>query len=154
MPEKANSLCLVSNLLFMSDCVFQMFTYRFINFEYNTYANRFEPIQMDIHMRFDELRRKYAKPKSKSQREFERIKFGECVVNVPKKSITSLLTSEVLNPFYLFQVFAMALWFYDNYMIYASCIFIISIVGVVASIHESIGNNKKIREMAKYTCEV
>ena len=76
------------------------------------------------------------------------------MVNVPKKSITSLLTSEVLNPFYLFQVFAMALWFYDNYMIYASCIFIISIVGVVASIHESIGNNKKIREMAKYTCEV
>lgn len=76
------------------------------------------------------------------------------MVNVPKKSITSLLTSEVLNPFYLFQVFAMALWFYDNYMIYAGCIFIISLVGVVASIHESIQNNKKIREMAKYTCEV
>jgi len=34
---------------------------------------------------------------------------------VPKKRIDKLLVSEVLNPFYLFQVFAMLLWFWDGY---------------------------------------
>lgn len=31
--------------------------------------------------------------------------FGSCDIEIPVKSIFSLLISEVLNPFYLFQVF-------------------------------------------------
>jgi carbamoylphosphate synthase large subunit len=31
-----------------------------------------------------------------------RQKFGECVIEVPMKSIPSMLVDEVLNPFYLF----------------------------------------------------
>ena len=35
-------------------------------------------------------------------RELQRMKFGKCEVDVPKKSVLKILVSEVLNPFYIF----------------------------------------------------
>jgi cation-transporting P-type ATPase 13A2 len=79
---------------------------------------------------------------------------GPCEIVVPRKRIGRLLIDEVLNPFYIFQVFAMALWIWDGYRIYASCIFVISTLSVSASLIETIQNNNSIRDMAKYTCSI
>jgi cation-transporting P-type ATPase 13A2 len=63
-----------------------------------------------------------------------------------------LLVDEVLNPFYIFQVFSMLLWFYDNYVKYALCILVISVCGVAENLYETITNINTIRRMAKYEC--
>jgi hypothetical protein len=63
---------------------------------------RFEPIVLDTNLPYNELRERYTQPKTETQRSLERIKFGECVVNVPKAGIFDLLVQEVLNPFYIF----------------------------------------------------
>jgi len=60
----------------------------------------------------------------------------------------------VLNPFYIFQVFSMILWFSDGYRLYASCILFISVVSVVVSLVETRKNLKNIRKMAYYSCPV
>ena len=57
---------------------------------------------METKFAYDELRRRYTFPKTEQERTYERIRFGQCVVDVPEKSIWKLLTSEVLNPFYIF----------------------------------------------------
>ena len=54
------------------------------------------------------------------------VKYGPCNIEVPVKGIPELLMSEILNPFYLFQIFSMVLWFWDGYRLYAGCIMIIS----------------------------
>ena len=82
------------------------------------------------------------------------MKFGPCEVDVPKKSVFSILVSEVLNPFYIFQVFSVVLWMWDNYYYYASCILIISTGSVLISLCETISNHNKIRSMARYQCDV
>ena len=58
-------------------------------------------------------------------------KYGQCQLNIPSKGIVKLLVEEVLNPFYLFQVFSMILWFQDGYVKYAICILVISLGGVI-----------------------
>lgn len=68
------------------------------------------------------------------------------------KSIPRLLIEEVLNPFYLFQVFSMILWFCDGYEKYAFCILVVSLLGVFESLFETVHNIKNIRKMAKYEC--
>jgi hypothetical protein len=40
---------------------------------------------------FEELRARYTKVKTENERKLGRIKFGECVVDVPKKSVGALL---------------------------------------------------------------
>lgn len=71
---------------------------------------------------------------------------------MPRKSIPRLLIDEVLNPFYIFQVFSFCLWFWDGYVKYAICILIISIFGVVENLYETVTNIASIRKMARYEC--
>ena len=87
-------------------------------------------------------------------RELQRMKFGKCEVDVPKKSVLRILVSEVLNPFYIFQVFSVVLWMWDLYYYYASCILFISTGSVFLSLYETIKNHNEIRRMARYQCRV
>ena len=82
------------------------------------------------------------------------MKFGRCEVDVPKKSIFGILVSEVLNPFYIFQIFSVVLWMWDLYYYYASCILVIAIGSVLLSLCETISNHNEIRRMARYQCRV
>ena len=82
------------------------------------------------------------------------MKFGSCQVDVPKKTVFEILVSEVLNPFYIFQVFSVVLWMWDNYYYYATCILVISTGSVVLSLHETMSNHNRIREMARFNCTV
>ena len=82
------------------------------------------------------------------------VRFGKCEVDVPKKKVCNLLLEQILNPFYIFQVFAIALWSWDGYLSYAICIFVVSSGSVIASLYDNITNNRRIREMARYSCPV
>ena len=82
------------------------------------------------------------------------MKFGACEVEVPKKSVSGILIDEILNPFYLFQVYSVILWMWDQYYYYASCILIISTGSVLLSLFETLKNHNQIREMARYQCPV
>lgn len=62
------------------------------------------------------------------------------------------MTEEILNPFYLFQVFSMALWYWDGYIYYATCILVISVTSAVTSLVETLKNLRNISKMANYTC--
>ena len=63
--------------------------------------------------------------------------YGFNVISVEVRSYLSLLLTEVLNPFYVFQVASIMLWSFDNYYLYASCIFFISMLSIVISLYET-----------------
>lgn len=133
------------------------FKYRFITFEWTALMKTFEPIRFDCCMPYDKLRQTFTSQTrfgNEALRSIQRMKFGSCQVDVPKKSVMGILVSEVLNPFYIFQVFSVILWFWDYYYYYAGCILIISTASVVASLVETISNHNSIREMARYQCRV
>ena len=48
----------------------------------------------------------------------------------------------------------MALWYWDGYIYYATCILLISVVSAVTSLIETRSNLINIRKMANYSCEV
>ena len=73
---------------------------------------------------------------------------------MPQKSIFSLLVHEVLNPFYIFQVFAIGLWYWDGYFSYAACIFVVSTASVAAELYDNRKNSNQIRKMALYSCPI
>ena len=73
---------------------------------------------------------------------------------MPKKSALAILVYEVLNPFYIFQIFAVILWMWDAYYYYASCILVISTGSVIISLFETLRNNEEVRRMALYNCQV
>ena len=80
------------------------------------------------------------------------LKYGKSNIEVPISSTMKILVEEVLNPFYLFQVFSMTLWFWDGYRYYATCILIISVASAITTLVETKKNLKNIRKMANYSC--
>lgn len=61
-----------------------------------------------------------------------------CVLNVPEQTVLKLLVQEVLNPFYIFQIFSVILWCHDRYLMYAGCILVVSTVGVTVQMIENL----------------
>ncbi|XP_039611384.1 cation-transporting ATPase 13A2 isoform X1 [Polypterus senegalus] len=80
--------------------------------------------------------------------------YGQNLIDVPVKSYFSLLIDEVLNPFYLFQIFSIILWMCDNYYYYAVCIFIISVISIGISLYETRKQSITLRNMAHLTTKV
>jgi len=48
----------------------------------------------------------------------------------------------------------MCLWLWDGYQKYAACIFVVSVMGVVESLYETISNINRIIKMARFECQV
>jgi len=47
------------------------------------------------------------------------------------------LCLQVVNPFYVFQIFSIILWCFDDYYIYAACILIISLISLGVELYET-----------------
>uniref|UniRef100_A0A8C7I5Q3 ATPase cation transporting 13A2 n=1 Tax=Oncorhynchus kisutch TaxID=8019 RepID=A0A8C7I5Q3_ONCKI len=80
--------------------------------------------------------------------------YGTNLIDVPVKSFMRLLIEEVLNPFYVFQVFSIALWLTDSYYYYAACIVIISLISICVSLYEIRKQSNTIRSMAQQITNV
>nr|XP_046252815.1 cation-transporting ATPase 13A2 isoform X2 [Scatophagus argus]XP_046252816.1 cation-transporting ATPase 13A2 isoform X2 [Scatophagus argus] len=80
--------------------------------------------------------------------------YGLNLIDVPVKSYMKLLFEEVLNPFYVFQLFSIILWMFDNYFIYGTCILVISIFSICISLHEIRKQSITLRNMARFVTNV
>ncbi|KFZ61370.1 putative cation-transporting ATPase 13A2, partial [Podiceps cristatus] len=80
--------------------------------------------------------------------------YGQNLIEVPVKSYVKLLVEEVLNPFYIFQVFSIVLWVCDAYYYYAACIFLISTISLGLSLYETRKQSTTLQNMAKMSVSV
>uniref|UniRef100_A0A3B4Z1I1 Polyamine-transporting ATPase 13A3 n=1 Tax=Stegastes partitus TaxID=144197 RepID=A0A3B4Z1I1_9TELE len=64
-----------------------------------------------------------------------RLFFGENEIAVIVPSLFKLLIQEVLNPFYIFQLFSVILWSTDSYYYYASAIVLMSVISIAATLY-------------------
>lgn len=62
--------------------------------------------------------------------------YGLNSIRVHVTPVFKIFSTQVLNPFYIFQVFSCCLWFMDSYYYFATCIILISIVSITIQIRE------------------
>ncbi|XP_063798171.1 LOW QUALITY PROTEIN: polyamine-transporting ATPase 13A2 [Pseudophryne corroboree] len=92
---------------------------------------------------------KYKSGLSQTDHDNRKLIYGPNEIDVPVKSYGQLLIEEVLNPFYMFQVFSVILWLCDNYYYYAVCIIVISIISIAVSLYETRKQSVTLRNMVK-----
>ncbi|CAL7933277.1 unnamed protein product [Xylocopa violacea] len=71
--------------------------------------------------------------------------YGNNEIVIPVKSILTLLCLEVLNPFYVFQLFSFCLWVADNYYYYAMVILTMSSIGIIMAVFQTRRNQHNLR---------
>uniref|UniRef100_A0A8C3PQR8 Polyamine-transporting ATPase 13A3 n=1 Tax=Calidris pygmaea TaxID=425635 RepID=A0A8C3PQR8_9CHAR len=72
---------------------------------------------------------------TKGMHDFRKAFYGVNEIAVKVPSIFKLLIKEVLNPFYIFQLFSVILWITDEYHYYALAIVIMSVISIVSSLY-------------------
>lgn len=80
-----------------------------------------------------------------------RIIYGKNEILVKMQSITTLILLEVLNPFYIFQVFTICIWFAENYIYYTFAIITMSLFGVSSSVLQTHRNQKNLHQTVHMT---
>uniref|UniRef100_A0A8C4DJ75 Polyamine-transporting ATPase 13A3 n=1 Tax=Dicentrarchus labrax TaxID=13489 RepID=A0A8C4DJ75_DICLA len=72
---------------------------------------------------------------SKTLQEYRMLFFGENEIAVRVPSLFKLLIKEVLNPFYIFQLFSVILWSAEDYYYYATAIVFMSVISIATSLY-------------------
>ncbi|XP_055621332.1 polyamine-transporting ATPase 13A3 [Toxorhynchites rutilus septentrionalis] len=84
------------------------------------------------------------------EQNIRRLVYGSNEILIPLRGIMTLLFLEVLNPFYVFQIFSVCLWFAYDYYYYATVILLMSAFGITASIVQTQKNQKALFSTVKH----
>lgn len=74
--------------------------------------------------------------------------YGLNEIKVPVQSIMTLVLLEVFNPFYVFQLFTIAVWLAEPYYYYCIAVVLMSTFGVATSVIQT----KKVSIVPKKSC--
>ena len=128
-----------------------MLTFEFHHLPYYITRTEVLPLYMETELDYKTMVDKYEAGLSSDVEITKReTLYGKCQILVDVKSFPVLVMEEFLNPFFVFQVFSVALWMYDDYVFYACVILGTSLTSLVISVFETRKNLKTIRTMAYY----
>ncbi|AET40645.1 putative acid anhydride hydrolase Ecym_6263 [Eremothecium cymbalariae DBVPG len=82
------------------------------------------------------------------------IAFGKNSIRLKQKDTSQIFFEEALHPFYVFQIFSIILWMFDEYYFYAACIFIISAFSIMDTIFETKQSYARLFEVSHFHCDV
>eukprot|EP00127_Corallochytrium_limacisporum_P000658 Clim_evm57s22 gene=Clim_evmTU57s22 len=129
--------------------------HKYVRYVYHPYRDQFLPAEaFEKKLTKRAMVNKALKEESVKLRALSFVVHGhnETVVDVP--SYGHLLVTEVLHPFYIFQIASIVLWVVEEYYYYAVVIFVTSVISIVVSLLETRRNLESLRNMASFTTAV
>uniref|UniRef100_A0A3P9L3Y4 Polyamine-transporting ATPase 13A3 n=1 Tax=Oryzias latipes TaxID=8090 RepID=A0A3P9L3Y4_ORYLA len=89
----------------------------------------------DMQPKCSTIHKEHSTGLTRNQQEYRKLFFGVNEIAVKVPSVFKLLIKEVLNPFYIFQLFSVILWSADEYYYYAVAIVFMSVVSIATSLY-------------------
>ncbi|XP_072297890.1 polyamine-transporting ATPase 13A3-like [Eucyclogobius newberryi] len=89
----------------------------------------------DVEVSCAEVHSEHSAGLCKQVQDYRRLFFGENEIAVRVPSLFKLLIKEVLNPFYIFQLFSVILWSAEDYYYYATAIVFMSVISIATSLY-------------------
>lgn len=132
----------------------KVFQFKLFKYLYDTSADNFVSIKFNIKTSQENIHNFFLQGLNTTEVSFQKQIFGNCDLEIKVDSVVKLLIKEMTDPFYIFQIFSVALWFKESYYKYALVIVITTIVSLTVSVYETRSNLLNIQRMAKYSCPV
>ncbi|XP_010902495.1 probable cation-transporting ATPase 13A3 isoform X2 [Esox lucius] len=113
------------------------FSHHSTKYYWNELLQNFEVFKglEDIRVTCSSIHTDHSSGLSRMLQDYRRVFFDENEIAVRVPSVFKLLIKEVLNPFYIFQLFSVILWTTEQYYYYAATIVLMSIVSIVTSLY-------------------
>lgn len=126
-----------------------IFTYKYTSYIYNEATGYFEELKYDFRRPFKDLKAKINGIKE-SEHESLITMYGPCVMELYIKPWILILLQDVVNAFYMFQIFSLSAWMTVVYYQYGTTIIFmiaVSLYGEFSNIYESL---YRLKDMAYY----
>ncbi|KFZ59001.1 putative cation-transporting ATPase 13A4, partial [Podiceps cristatus] len=121
-----------------------------IRYVWNIYAKQFQKVgALEDHHSCSAIHAKFGSGLTCYEQNVRRVICGPNTIDVPVIPIWKLLTKEVLNPFYVFQLFSVCLWFAEDYMEYAIAIIIMSLLSIFLTVYDLRQQSVKLHRLVE-----
>ena len=130
------------------------FEYKIFKYIYCSVTDSFEAISYYVRSQQSMIVENYSAGLNPNEVLYMRKIFGICDIDIKINSCGKILFDELTDPFYLFQLYSVILWYCTNYYYYASVIVVLAIISLVLSVYGTYKNMKKIQEISRYSCPV
>ncbi|XP_035032417.1 polyamine-transporting ATPase 13A3 isoform X1 [Hippoglossus stenolepis] len=113
------------------------FTFHSTKYYWNDEVQNFQDLSglEDLEISCSTLHSEHSEGLTRNQQEYRKLFFGVNEISVKVPSVFKLLIKEVLNPFYIFQLFSVILWSADEYYYYAAAIVFMSVISTATSVY-------------------
>ncbi|XP_011613206.2 probable cation-transporting ATPase 13A3 isoform X1 [Takifugu rubripes] len=128
---------LISKFVDYQPTQIRYFTFHSAKYYWNDAMQNFEVLtgMEDLQVTCSTLHSEHSAGLTRNQQEYRKLFFGVNEIAVKVPSLFKLLIKEVLNPFYIFQLFSVILWSADEYYYYAVAIVIMSVISIATSLY-------------------
>uniref|UniRef100_A0A663DSF9 Cation-transporting ATPase n=1 Tax=Aquila chrysaetos chrysaetos TaxID=223781 RepID=A0A663DSF9_AQUCH len=121
-----------------------------IRYVWNIYAKQFQKVgALEDHHTCSAIHAKFGSGLTCNERNVRKVICGPNTIDVPVIPIWKLLIKEVLNPFYVFQLFSVCLWFAEDYMEYATAIIIMSLLSIFLTVYDLRQQSVKLHRLVE-----
>ena len=131
-----------------------MFEFRLFDYIFSTALDNFEALDYYIRERHHRIVEEYSDGINPNEISLMRSLFGLCDIDIRVNSIWKMTLEELTDPFYLFQLYSIILWYCTNYYYYSSVIIVLTIISLAISVYETHKNLKKLQKISRYSCPV
>ncbi|GCC23178.1 hypothetical protein chiPu_0001571 [Chiloscyllium punctatum] len=131
-----NKMLLLGKIAESEGVLVRYFVHHSITYFWNSFLQNFKDLKgLAEGVSWSAIHGQHSKGLNKELEEYRKLFFGLNEVEVKVPSVFKLLIKEVLNPFYIFQLFSIILWTFNGYYYYGVAIVIMSLVSIVTSLH-------------------
>ena len=131
-----------------------LFIFKLFSYVYDPKTSTFKGFEFSIKENQDKILETLTNGLNDTEVSHQKQIFGICDLIVRIPSVLMLLIIEFSDPFYIFQLFSVILWYCNYYAYYATVIIVATIVSLATSVWESRTSLKCIQSMARYSCKV
>ncbi|XP_057713191.1 polyamine-transporting ATPase 13A3-like [Corythoichthys intestinalis] len=125
------------------------FTHHNIKYFWRERTQNFESYKGlgDTNASCGEIQTQHSSGLSKTLQAYRALFFGDNEIDVKIPPLPKLFVKEVLNPFYIFQLFSFILWSLEDYYLYSLSMFLLTVLVIGASLYSIRRNYVKLRKM-------
>ena len=131
-----------------------IFEYKLFKYIYSAFRDNFEAINYYIRSMQNIIVQDYSTGLNPNEILYMKKIFGICDIDIKVNSCGKILFDELTDPFYLFQLYSIILWYCTQYYYYATVIVVLAALSLILSVVGTYKNLKKIQEISRYSCQI
>ncbi|XP_045395907.1 probable cation-transporting ATPase 13A4 isoform X3 [Lemur catta] len=150
VAEDNNEECIINRAIRKPDLKVRCIKVQKIRYVWNNLEGQFQKIgSLEDWLSSAKIHQKFGSGLTREEQEIRRLICGPNTIDVEITPIWKLLVKEVLNPFYIFQLFSVCLWFSEDYKEYAFAIIIMSVISIALTVYDLREQSVKLHHLVE-----